>query len=186
MDCFRFQIRIADILFQNKCENQAFAKIIDRSKSDRIVLIHYVSFIKDTDRTPGRIDDCRTASRGSLNWKHFSIEHNLFLFQLISNDIPTDSMSATERYEDDIKKATQLYKIAKQNGSMEATRVMNYFFNHFILDFLTILPANSYPFAETRAIVLQHMCFLLNSLKLRNMFLGSCHSYHSCYCIPTH
>ena len=84
MDCFRFQIRIADILFQNKYENQAFAKIIDRSKSDNIVLIHYVSFIRNTDRTLGRIDDCRTASRGSLNWKHFSIEHNLFLLQLMS------------------------------------------------------------------------------------------------------
>lgn len=32
-------------------------------------------------------------------------------------------MSSTERYEDDIKRAILLYKIAKQNGSMEATRV---------------------------------------------------------------
>ena len=38
--------------------------------------------------------------------------------------IPSDAMSATERYEDDIQKATELYKIAKQNGSMEATRAM--------------------------------------------------------------
>ena len=37
---------------------------------------------------------------------------------------PSDAMSATERYEDDIQKATELYKIAKQNGSMEATRAM--------------------------------------------------------------
>ena len=33
-------------------------------------------------------------------------------------------MSATERYEDDIKKATHLYRIAKQNGSLEATKAM--------------------------------------------------------------
>ena len=33
-------------------------------------------------------------------------------------------MSSTERYEDDIKRAILLYKIAKQNGSMEATRAM--------------------------------------------------------------
>ena len=39
---------------------------------------------------------------------------------MASND--TDSMSATERYEDDIKKATQFYKIAKENGSLEATK----------------------------------------------------------------
>ena len=35
-----------------------------------------------------------------------------------------DAMSATERYEDDIRKATQLYQIAKQNGSLEATKAM--------------------------------------------------------------
>ena len=33
-------------------------------------------------------------------------------------------MSATERYEDDIRRATELYKIAKKNGSLEATRAM--------------------------------------------------------------
>ena len=35
-----------------------------------------------------------------------------------------DAMSATERYEDDIRKATQLYRIAKENGSLEATKAM--------------------------------------------------------------
>ena len=33
-------------------------------------------------------------------------------------------MSATERYEDDIRKAIQLYRIAKEDGSLEATKAM--------------------------------------------------------------
>ena len=33
-------------------------------------------------------------------------------------------MSASERYEDDIKKATELFKISRSKGTMEATRAM--------------------------------------------------------------
>ena len=50
---------------------------------------------------------------------HFG--HLFGQLQLVSS-LATDSMSATERYEDDIKKATELYKIAKKNGSLEATK----------------------------------------------------------------
>ena len=42
----------------------------------------------------------------------------------MSNGTASDTLSATQRYDDDIRKATELYKIAQQNGSMEATRAM--------------------------------------------------------------
>jgi hypothetical protein len=33
-------------------------------------------------------------------------------------------MSATERYEDDIRRAIEVYKVAREHGSLEATKAM--------------------------------------------------------------
>ena len=55
---------------------------------------------------------------------HLTCQYCFALIQLKANTTLMDSMSATERYEDDIRKAIQLYRIAKEDGSLEATKAM--------------------------------------------------------------